>query len=153
MTSDLVVTATYTTSKLTIYVESVTVDKGTEEVTVNVRVLNNPGIMTATLTVNVDDNVLGYKKAAKPSGAYPGLYLTSPGSRVTSSPYNFLLDGMELTEDDKADGTLFTITFKIKDLEATGKYEIRLSYYDGDITDENYEALDVNLENGYIVIE
>jgi hypothetical protein len=97
--------------------------------------------------------VLGYKKASKPAGAYPGLYLTAPGSRVTSSPYNFLLDGMELTDEDKVDGTLFSITFKIKDTSVTGKYLIRLSYYDGDITDENYEALDVNIENGYIIIE
>ena len=62
-------------------------------------------------------------------------------------------DGMELTDEDKVDGTLFTVTFKIKDLSATGKYEVKLSYYDGDITDENYEPLDVNMVNGYITIK
>ena len=153
VTSDLVVNATYKITKLTIEVDSVTVNKGTSEVTVGVRVHNNPGILTATLTVDVDDSVLAYKKAAKPSGAYPGLNLTAPGSKIKTSPYNFLLDGMELSEEDRADGVLFNITFTIKDTTATGTFPIVLSYYDGDITDENYNALDVNLINGNITIQ
>ena len=153
ITSDLEVTAQYRVTKLTIRAESVTVNKGTGEVTVAVRVLNNPGILTTLLRVDVDDSVLGYKRVAKPAGAYPSLNLTGPGSKITSSPYRFLLDGMELTEADKADGVLFNITFTIKDTSVNGKYEIKLSYEDGDITDESYQALDVNLENGYIIIE
>ena len=136
---------------LTIKAQNVTVDKGTGEVTVDVMVYNNPGIMTATVTVEVDDDVIGFKKGSKTE--FPGLYLTSPGSKQKESPYNFLLDGMELTDEDKVDGTLFTITFTIKDTTVTGTYDIALSYVDGDITDENYEPLDVTMINGSITIK
>ena len=150
-TQNIVPREDVTPTGLTIRVQSVEVDKGTGEVTVDVMVYNNPGIMTATLTVTVDDDVLGFKRASKTG--YPGLYLTAPGSRQTESPYNFLLDGMELTDEDKVDGTLFTITFTIKDTTVTGTYDIELSYVDGDITDENYESLEVTLENGTITIK
>jgi len=150
-TENIVPREDVTPEGLTIQAKTVTVDKGTGEVSMDIMVYNNPGIMTATITVEVDDTVIGFKRASKTE--YPSLFLTAPGSKQTSSPYNFLLDGMELTDEDKVDGTLFTVTFKIKDLSATGKYEVKLSYYDGDITDENYEPLDVNMVNGYITIK
>ena len=155
ITADLVVKATYVaipvSTDATIYLESVTVNKGTNEVQMNVRVRNNPGIMTATLTVNVDDAVLGFKSATKTG--YDNLFLTAPGSKQTASPYNFLLDGMELSDEDKVDGVLFTITFTIKDKTATGTYAVDLSYAEGDITNENYEWLNIAVEDGTITIK
>lgn len=151
ITSDLVVTATYTTTKTVIYAEHVSVDKGTGEVTMNIRVINNPGIMGAVLKVSVDDKVLGFKEATKTE--YPGLTLTSPGPKATASPYIFMLDALELAEEDKKDGTLFTITFKVKDTAATGKYDIKLSYDNGAIFDEDYKDPKVCLENGSITIK
>lgn len=151
ITSDLVVTATYTTTKTVIYAEHVSVNKGTGEVTMNIRVLNNPGIMGAVLKVSVDDKVLGLKEATKTE--YPGLTLTSPGPKTTASPYTFMLDALELAKEDKKDGTLFTITFKVKDTAATGKYDIKLSYDNGAIFDEDYKDPKVCLENGSITIQ
>lgn len=150
ITSDLVVTATYTTTKALIYVESTTVNKGTSEVTVNIRVKNNPGIMGAVLKVSVDDKMFSFKSGT--STGYPGLTLTSPGSATTSSPYTFMLDALELSADDKKDGTLFRITFKVKDTSATGDYKVSLSYDDGAIFDENYNDPNVILGNGIITI-
>ena len=151
VTSNLVVTATYTTTKLIISAESVTVNKGTNEVTMNIRVVNNPGIMGAVLKVSVNDEVLAVSGASKTG--YPGLTLTAPGSAATSSPYNFMLDSLELSADDKKDGTLFTITFKIKDTSVTGKYEVKLSCNQGGIFDENYNDLNVTFVNGTITIQ
>ena len=151
VTSDLVVTATYTTTKIIISAESVTVNKGTGEVSVNIRVQNNPGIMGAVLKVSVDDQVFSFEAGNKTG--YPGLTLTSPGSGTTSSPYTFMLDSLELSADDKKDGTLFTITFKIKDTAATGKYEVKLSCNKGGIFDENYNDIDVTFVNGTITIQ
>ncbi len=151
VTSDLVVTATYTTTKLIISAESVTVNKGTNEVTMNIRVVNNPGIMGAVLKVSVNDEVLAVSCASKTG--YPGLTLTAPGSAATSSPYNFMLDSLELSADDKKDGTLLTITFKIKDTSVTGKYDVKLSCNQGGIFDENYNDLEVTFVNGSITIQ
>ena len=149
ITSDLVVTATYTTTKTVIYAEHVLVNKGAGEVTMNIRVINNPGIMGAVLKVSVDDKVLSFKEANKTE--YPGLTLTSPGPKTTASPYTFMLDALELAKEDKKDGTLFTITFNVKDT-ATGKYDIKLSYDNGAIFDEDYKDPKVCLENGSITI-
>lgn len=151
VTSDLIVTAKYTTDKLIISAESVTVNKGTGEVTMNIRVVNNPGIMGAVLKVSVNDEVLGVSGANKVG--FPGLTLTAPGSAATSSPYTFMLDSLELSADDKKDGTLFTITFKIKDTSVTGKYDVKLSCNQGGIFDENYNDLNVTFVNGSITIK
>lgn len=151
VTSDLIVTAKYTTDKLIISAESVTVNKGTGEVTMNIRVVNNPGIMGAVLKVSVNDEVLGVSGANKVG--FPGLTLTAPGSAATSSPYTFMLDSMDLSADDKKDGTLFTITFKIKDTSVTGKYDVKLSCNQGGIFDENYNNLNVTFVNGSITIK
>ena len=151
VTEDLVVTATYTTTKTVIYGETVTVKKGTNEVKMNIRILNNPGIMGAVLKVSVDDKVFTFAEAKK--AEYPGLTLTSSGSKIKSSPYTFMLDALELSSDDKKDGTLFTITFKVKDTAAKGKYDVALSYDKGAIFDEDYKDPNVVLENGTITIK
>jgi hypothetical protein len=107
--------------------------------------------MGAVLKVSVDDKVFGFKEAAKLK--YPGLTLTTPGPKATASPYTFMLDALELSEEDKEDGTLFTVTFKVGDDAATGKYDIKLSYDNGAIFDEDYEYPKVCLENGSITIK
>lgn len=151
VTSDLVVTATYTTEKTVIYAESVSVNKGAGEVTVNIRIINNPGIMGAILKVSVDDRMFSFKSAGKTG--YPGLTLTVPGSGVTGSPYSFMLDALELSNEDKQDGTLFSVTFKIKNADATGAFAVKLSYDAGAIFDEKYKDAKVVLENGTIRVK
>ena len=147
----MVVTATYTTSKIVISAESVTVNKGTGEVTVNIRVYNNPGIMGAVLKVSVNNQMFSFKSARK--AGFPGLTLTSPGSGVTASPYTFMLDALELSGNDRKDGTLFSITFKIDNTNATGTYDVKLSCNNKGIFDENYNYPNVALENGTITIK
>ena len=153
VTSDLVVVAAYTadTTQPVIYAQSQLVAKGTNEVTMNICVRNNPGIMGAVLKVSVDDNVFGFKEVQKTG--FPGLSLTPSGSGNTSSPYTFMLDAMELTEADRGDGTLFTITFTIKDTNAAGAFDVNLSYEDGAIFDEYYSTPAVVMEKGTITIE
>jgi len=134
-----------------IYAESVTVSKGTGVVTMNIRIRNNPGILGAVLKVSVNDAVFAFREGAK--SGYPGLTLTSPGPGATASPYTFMLDGLELSADDKKDGTLFTITFKIKDTTVTGRYDVKLSCDTGAIFNEKYDDLKIGLENGTITIQ
>ena len=151
VTSDLVVCAKYTTNKTVIYADHVTVDSGNGKVTVNVGIINNPGIMGATLKVKVNDKVFSFVDAKK--GDYPAFTLTSSGPQTTSSPYTFVLDALELSSKDKKDGTLFSITFYVKDVTAWDKFDVELSYSNGDIFDENYNYPIVVLENGTIDIK
>ena len=151
VTADLVVTATYTASNTVIYAEDITVNKGTGEVTVNIRVVNNPGIMGAVLKVSVDDTMFAFERGSKTQ--FPGLNLTVPGSGVTASPYTFMLDALELSGDDRKDGTLFSVTFKVKDTSVTGTYNVTLSCDNGAIFDENYHAPNAVLGKGTITIK
>lgn len=151
ITSDLVVTATYTTTKTVVYAEHVSVKEGTDEVTMNIRILNNPSIMGAVLKVSVDDQAFSFKEAKKTE--YPGFTLTSPGPQTTVSPYTFVLDALEIAEADEKDGTLFTVTFKVQDTAKAGKYEIKLSCDNGAIFDKDYKYPAVCLENGSITIQ
>jgi len=151
ITSNLIVTATYTTTKTVIYAEHVTIDKGTKKVTMKIRVINNPGILGAVLKVSVDDKVFSFKEVEKTK--YPGFTLTSPGSKTTTSPYTFVLDALELSKEDKKDDTLFTITFKVKDTADAGKYNVKLSYDKGAVFGEDYKDPKVVLENGTITIK
>ena len=104
------------------------------------------------LSMTIDDTVFNLKTATK-GEALPSSSFTAPGSQVISSPYRFLLDAMEITDEDKKDGVIFTVTLSIDDLGAIGEYEIKLSYIDGDIVDENFDSIDMAIENGRIVIE
>ncbi len=151
VTSDLVVTATYRTAKTVIYVEGATISKGDGQVTVRVRIMNNPGIMGATLRVSVDDSVFGFASAQ--NSQFPGLALTAPGPGTTASPYTFLLDAVSLTESDRKDGTLFSITFTVKDPEAMGNFTVALSYNGGEIFDELYNNVQAVVSGGTITIQ
>lgn len=151
VTSDLVVTATYITTKTVIYAERVSVDKGTKQAKVDIRVINNPGILGAVLKVFVDNKALVFDSASKTE--FPGLTLTSPGSAAASSPYTFMLDALELTSNDKKDGTLFTVTFNVNDSAAKGKYNVTLAFDKGAIFDENLKDAGVVLENGSVTIK
>lgn len=134
-----------------ISVESVTIPKGSDEVTLNIRVFNNPGIMGAILKISVDDQIFAFKSGTQIG--FPGLTLTAPGPSSASSPYIFMMDAMELSDSDRCDGTIFAVTFKVKDTSVTGEFEVRLSYEEGGFFDEDYRDLDVALENGTITIE
>ena len=151
VTSNLTVTATYVTKQIIISAESVTVSKGTSEVTLNIRVYNNPGIMGAILDVSVNDRVFSFSSASNTQ--YSSLTLTYPGPGVISSPYTFMLDAMQVPNEDKKDGILFSVTFKIEDLNATGTYDVKLSYNNQAIFDENYRYLNIVLEDGAITIK
>ena len=134
-----------------IYAESVTVDKGADTVTVNICVRNNPGIMGAVLKISVDDKVFAF--AQSKNTQYPGLTLTASGSGTPASPYPGVLDALALSDADKQDGTLFTVTFKVKDTAAAGQFDVKLSYDKGAIFDEDYNDPKVVLENGTITIK
>ena len=103
------------------------------------------------ISMTINDEIFSFKTAVK-GDTLPSSSFTKPGSKVTTSPYNFLFDAMEITEDDKTDGVLFTVTLTIKDPSAIGNYDVIFSYVEGDIVDENFEAIEMEIENGTIVL-
>ena len=152
VTADIIVKAEYTSLLPTISIENIQVSKETSEVTFDVCVKNNPGIMNMVLSMTIDDVVFNFKTAVK-GDALPSSAFTKPGTQASSSPYRFLLDAMEITNDDKEDGVIFTVTLSVDDLTAVGEYEVELTYVVGDIVDENFEEINIQIENGTIILE
>ncbi len=154
VTANVTTTAKYTSNLLnpTIMVENIKVDKSVGEVTAVISIINNPGITSMVLSMNIDDSAFVLKSATKGT-ALPSSSLTPPGTAQQNSPYNFLWDAIDIIELDKEDGELLTIVLTIKDTVAPGSYDITFTYADGDIADENLDPVEMDIINGTILID
>ena len=154
VTSSIVVKALYeeVITEPTIMVESVEVARGADSVTFAVRLINNPGVMNATLVMTFDEDVFEYSTSGVKRGdALPSATLTKPGAQ-SSGTYCFLLDAQELTEEDAGDGVLYTITLGIKDKNAVGSYTI--DFESELISDENLEDItNIVIVDGIVTIK
>ena len=147
VTSDLVVTAQYQeVTVATIMVPHVTAAPG-ESVQVAVRIVNNPGVAGAKITMRYDA-ALTLTDAISGS-AFSFLQFTKSGQMV--SPCNFTWDsesGMA-TED----GTILILTYQIPANAAIGQvYTLDCSYRNGDIYDENLDDVSFVIVSGSITV-
>lgn len=132
----------------TIIVDTVEAVPGSE-VTVNVSIENNPGILGATLTLSFGDGVTLTKATSGDNNAFSAMVLTKPGKLV--SPCNFVWDGQELTAEDIKDGSLLALTFQVSEEAKSGKtIPIEISY---DLFDQNLSAVQANVTNGGITVK
>ena len=132
----------------TIIVDTVEAVPGSE-VTVNVSIKNNPGILGATLTLSFGDGVTLTKATSGDNNAFSAMVLTKPGKLV--SPCNFVWDGQELTAEDIKDGSLLALTFQVSEEAKSGKtIPIEISY---DLFDQNLSAVQANVTNGGITVK
>ena len=132
----------------TIIVDTVEAVPGSE-VTVNVSIKNNPGILGATLTLSFGDGLTLTKATSGDNNAFSAMVLTKPGKLV--SPCNFVWDGQELTAEDIKDGSLLALTFQVSEEAKSGKtIPIEISY---DLFDQNLSAVQANVTNGGITVK
>lgn len=132
----------------TIIVDTVEAVPGSE-VTVNVSIKNNPGILGATLTLSFGDGLTLTKATSGDNNAFSAMVLTKPGKLV--SPCNFVWDGQELTAEDIKDGSLLALTFQVSEEAKLGKtIPIEISY---DLFDQNLSAVQANVSNGGITVK
>ncbi len=130
----------------TIFVESKYAVRGSS-VEVNVNVKNNPGISGATLSISYDQG-LTLTKAV--SGAtFSDLSFTTPGK--FTNPSSFLWDSESGQIND--DGTMLTLSFVVaEDAEPNDNLNVNVSYYPGDIYNENMDSVSVQTVSGCITI-
>ena len=134
------------TSKTTISVDNVSAKAG-EEVTVAVKVANNPGILGMTLGLTYDDTKCTLVSASNGEALAGVLDLTN--SKTFASPMNFLWDGVEISDDAIKDGTILLLTFKVND-GAEGVCNISLK--DGGLVDNDLNDISTVIKNGAITI-
>ena len=147
ISSDLTVTAQYEKSTAPmIYVEKVSAENGDKNIQVPVSIANNPGIMGMVLTVSYDESVMTLKGGTAGS-ALSGLEMTAPGKLGSGCKFGW--DGMQ---EVTGNGEILILTFDIKDSAAAGTYDIQISYGAGDIFDDEYNDLPIEMRTGTMTI-
>ena len=132
----------------TIYISDVVASENDEEVSAVVYIVNNPGIAGALLRFYFDDALTLVN--AEPGKAFSDLEYTPPGA--FTNPCNFSWD----SESDmtKENGAILVLTFKLPENTHSGAhYEIRCTFRDSDIFDENLNDVSVGTEIGTITIQ
>ncbi len=103
-----------------------------DTVTLSVSMLSNPGLVTMTIRVSYDTNVLQLTNVSN-SGLLAGAQLNAS----YGSPYTISwVDGAATTNNTRT-GTIASFTFKIKDSAAAGKTTVSLQFIDSYDTDYN----------------
>lgn len=105
-------------------------------VEVSISLKNNPGIVSATLQVGYDSDVLTLVKVTD-----AGLLGTTAHKPELANPYTLVWVNDTATSNFTSDGTIVTLTFEVAEDAALGKYPITVSYdYD------NYDVYNVKAE-------
>ena len=118
-----------------------------ETVQLDVLLENNTGISNALLQLNYDSNLELVQVERGDALAY--LFYTKPAAYTSGC--KFLWDS--LSGEDTLDGTLLTLTFKIKETAIAGKdARVWITCGKGDITDGLDQAVNVTLMEGLVEI-
>ena len=121
----------------------------TGEVSIDITIQNNPGILGASLEVAWDEglNLVGGTNGE----AFSYLTLTKPGS--FTSGCHFLWDGQECSEEDLIDGTILTLTFDVTEEAPFGEaMNIYIDVPNGDIYDTNVSPVEATTVDGSITL-
>lgn len=133
--------------KPVISVESKNAHPG-DTIDLDVSIVDNPGILGATLKLNYDEGLTMINATA--GDAFAFMTMQKPGRFV--SPCNFSWDGQDYTESDIKDGIIMHLTFKIDADVPSGKVmNINLSADEEDIYNNNLDKVDVDFKSGTIV--
>ena len=145
--SDMVVVAQY--QKITdpsIIIDNVSAKPG-ETATVNVTIVNNPGLYGAIITYTYDTKLTLTEATA---GSAFGNLDVSFGQY--KSPFTVVCDGMDKPAIE--DGTIMSLTFTVPSDAAAGqKFNISGSYLEGDIVDNDFKDVDLDIISGSITVE
>ena len=135
------------TDTLPTFVVSDASAKAGETFTVDVSVKNNSGIVGLRVYVGYDTNVLELVSAT----AGESFADTSFGP-TTKNPFNIIWDDSLASENNVANGTVATLTFKVKEGVAAGDTKITLTYNPDDVFDLYMENVAFAVENATVTV-
>lgn len=145
---DVNATETDASSGTVISVESKNVTFG-EEVSVDVSIQNNPGILGATLEFTYDESLT--LTSAVTGDAFAHLTMTKPGK--FESPCRFVWDGQDCNEEDIKDGVILTLTFSVAEDAMIGTpLMISVAAPNGDICDNELKPIEVTTVDGSVTV-
>ena len=128
----------------TIVVDSKSASSGST-VSVDLLVVNNPGMAGAKITVSYAEELTLLEAVS--GEAFAALDYTRPG--VFTSPCNFNWDSENAEVNQE--GTLLTLTFRVSpDAPANKKLDVNISYRYGDIYNRDLDSLKFDMVSGYV---
>ena len=133
-----------------IVVSNVSNSKRGQDVTVQVSVKNNPGILGMTLTISYDDSVMTLESAENGS-ALDALSWTK--SKELKNGCNFLWDGIEVENEEVQDGVILQLVFHIAEDAAEGKYPISFTASEGGTVDNNLNTIGLTMYSCYVTVQ
>ncbi len=120
------------------------------EVTVNITVSNNPGIVGCEFTLKWDERLT--LKKVESGEAFAALTFTPPASTTGKTEAIFIWDSMSIDADDIKDGVILSLTFEVDVAVNDAVLPVTLSYTYGNIQDMNDNPVAVNFTNGSVTV-
>lgn len=117
-----------------------------DNVTLNVTMSNNPGLVTMSIRVEYDTNILQLIRVADTK-----LLVGSQLNTNYGSPYKITWADGSATVNNNKTGTIANFTFKIKDNAKVGSTNVKLSFidsYDTDYAENNFSATSGKIDVG-----
>ncbi len=157
VTSNRIVQATYrlAVEGPAVVVQDVTVSPETNTATVEIRIVNNPGIASMRFGVRYDESVLTIRPngVLLPSVAAPEVW---GGTSETTNPYSNpqIVNWIQAQADATGEGLFVTITFDISpEVTETTAVQITLVLDDHNIFNATGERIPFEAVNGVIIIQ
>ncbi len=133
---------------LTVYADSKAVDYGTEAVTINVYIKNNPGISGLKFSVEYDKDALTLVNATDENSEVRLAATLNPDF----SKYPYVVNFYRAA-NDKSNGILFTMDFELNPEAAPGVYDIDFVVAkDSDVINQTFENVEYAVETASVTI-
>lgn len=133
------------TTDPTIIADTVAAGAG-DTVEISVRIKNNPGIAAAILSVSYNTEALSLINVAYGDDFASG----GEEPNIDAQPVNLVWSA---TEENKNDGTLAILTFKVEnDVKLGSVVPVKIIYKNGDICDLNENNVEFAVERGRIIV-
>ena len=130
-------------------IDSVVASPG-DQVTVNVRIMNNPGVLGATFIFSYDEKLT--LKEAVAGEAFRSLSMSKSGN--LGSPCKFTWDGQDILPEDITDGIILTLTFEVAPNAAiSSALFVKASYDAGGVVDTNLNPVQLALTDGVVTVQ
>ena len=140
---------TYAADDPTILVSSATGIAGSE-VTVDISIKNNPGVIAMYLKVAYDDTIMELVEATAFTEVFASADLTPPNMEINPTRVNF--DSL-VTANITTNGKLVALKFRIKEGASVGdESKVEVSYNAGDILDFDMNSVHFDVENGSVEV-
>lgn len=131
-----------------IVVSNMTAEPGMDNVIIEISLKNNPGIVSAKMTIDFDTDALTLTNVSD-KGVLGNVF----HSPTLQSPYNLYWNNGSATENITANGTIATLTFTVNEYAKPGVYPIFLSYDEDNILNSDMDNVFFNTTDGSITVK